>query len=55
MEVEPLLDLTVHIYTLTESRLSVLVAEIATAAYLLHQSFISMIVSSMTKTTIYNS
>lgn len=56
MELEPLLDGTVHVCILTESRVSVLVAETATAAYLLHrcQSFISVIMSSVTKTTIYN-
>lgn len=56
MEVEPLLDGTVHVCILTESCLSVVAAETATAAYLPHrcQPFISVITSSVTKTTIYN-
>lgn len=56
MALEPLRGGTVHICILTESPLSVDVAETATAAYLPHrcQSFISVIVSSVTKTTIYN-
>lgn len=49
MELEPLLDLTVHVNTLIKSPLSMVVvkqaAEIVTDAYLLHrcQTFISAI------------